>query len=547
MKCKVIPLLALLLLSTVAMAQDDNNGKPFDTMGVCLRNIEQVYGLVNEMYVDSPNMLKESEAAIAGMLHALDPHSVFIPARNVEKANEALNGGFYGVGVKFYVMMDTIVVEDVIKGGPSEKLGLKQGDQIIQINGKTCTGDSINEVYVMKKLRGDKGTKVEITVKRIGTPTLLYFTIVRDEVPIKSVDRCFMLTDTIGYFRLTRFARTSYDEVVNSITQLKKEGAKALIFDLRGNVGGYLDVAYAIANEFLPAHRLIVYTEGRNSQRQNLVSTREGFFITGTLVLLVDEGTASASEIVSGALQDWDRATLIGRRTYGKGLVQRLFTTNDGSQLRLTIARYFTPSGRCIQKPYKDGNNEYRKDIDNRYKRGELVCKDSIHFPDSLKYKTVSGRTVYGGGGIMPDVFVPLDTTQLSEFYQHIVAKDYITKFANEFANTQRVVWSSRDPKDYLAAYDDFGVEPSFLGFLQDRGIQRRPTGDTITMKVNEKGDTIHYYKCDDYSCTYLLDMVKATLMSELYGSALYFQVLDRYDQCLQVALEYIQAKKEDY
>ncbi|MDY5969084.1 MAG: S41 family peptidase, partial [Bacteroidales bacterium] len=410
---------ALLLTPIPGEAQKikKNRKAQADSSSIALANIEQVYNLIKSNYVVAPNMAKESEVAIVAMLKALDPHSMFIPKRNVEAVNEGLNGSFEGIGVMFQIVEDTMSVSEVIIGGPSEEVGLQIGDKIIAIDGVNCTGDSATTSYLRRHLRGPKGTKVSVSVLRAGHKEPLLFSIVRDKVPINSIDYAYMLRDTIGYIRLTRFARTSYTELDDAIKRLKGEGMKALIFDLRGNTGGFLDIAYGVANEFLLPGRLIVYTEGRNSPRANLRSRRGARFDHGSMVVLVDEGSASASEIVSGALQDWDRATVVGRRTFGKGLVQTMFTLKDGSQVRLTTARYYTPSGRCIQKPYDEGSDTYRDDLNQRYRHGEFFHADSIHFPDSLKFKTASGRIVYGGGGIMPDVFVPLDTTHLSDYF----------------------------------------------------------------------------------------------------------------------------------
>ncbi len=560
MKTRILLLIALCLLPSFGLAQQNDTHETkkhqkerkaekhgaADSVQTALNNIDEVFGFIYNMYVDTPNMTKESEAAINAMLKALDPHSAFIPARDVEVANEALQGKFSGVGISFRIRKDTIVVEDVVVGGPSEKLGLMRGDKIIQIDGKNSTGDSVNNDYVRRHLRGEKGTHVLLTVHRLGLAQPLTFDIVRGDVPMKSVSNCFMLSDTIGYLRLTRFARTSHKEVVDGIKQLKKEGATALIFDLRGNTGGFLDIAFNIAGEFLPANRLIVYTEGRKFPRQNLVSRHKGRFSDGSLVVLIDEGSASASEIVSGALQDWDRATLIGRRTFGKGLVQRLFHTKDGSQLRLTTARYYTPSGRCIQKPYDEGDKEYRNDIANRYKHGELTNKDSIHFADSLKYRTSKGRIIYGGGGIMPDIFVPLDTTQLSPLFQQARAKGLIDQFAADFATGKRIEWQNHSVDEFLRAYPSWHVDSLFARHLLDKSIEPYTDDDTVAIRIDASGDTIHRYANDDWSQAYLMDVLKATIVSNLYGSDHYYQLMEHHDKTLQVAIRHLQAKKEE-
>ncbi len=560
MKAKIILLIALWLLPALTMAQhNDADKKPKsgkekraaknkipDSVQTALNNLDEVFGYIYNLYVDSPNMTKESEAAINAMLKALDPHSAFIPARDVEKVNEPLQGKFSGVGISFRIRKDTIVVEDLIEGGSCAAAGMMRGDKIVQIDGKNSTGDSVNQDFVRRHLRGKKGSHVLLTVQRIGSAQPLTFDIVRKDVPMASVSDCFMLTDTIGYLRLTRFARTSHKEVIDSMKQLEKEGATAIVFDLRGNTGGFLDIAFRIAGEFLPAHRLIVYTEGRKSPRQDLISHRKGRFAKGDLVVLIDEGSASASEIVSGAMQDWDRATLIGRRTFGKGLVQRLYYTKDGSQLRLTTARYYTPSGRCIQKPYDEGEKEYRNDIANRYKHGELTHKDSIHFADSLKYRTSKGRIIYGGGGIMPDIFVPLDTAKLSPLFQQIRTKGLLDQFAAEFADSKRLEWQNRSTNDFLLAYPTWSVDSLFANYLLNKGIEHRPDNDTIAMRITATGDTIRCYADDDRSRNYMTDQLKATIVSNLYGSKQYYPLMLHYDQPIQTALRHLQGKKEE-
>ena len=353
--------LGLLLLPTALHAQAD-------TVSAAQQRVDQVMDLIEQFYTETPDMNRLSEEAVRAMFKALDPHSIYIPAKDVERANEGLQGNFEGVGISFQIVSDTIVVQSVIDGGPSEKVGLQVGDKLIRIDGQPATGDSINNNFVFKRLRGKKGTVVELDILRQGT--VYPFSIVRDKVPIYSVDTYFMADDTIGYIRLTRFARTSVDEFRKALKALQKQGMTALILDLRGNTGGFLDIAYTLANEFLERGQLIVYQEGRRTPRQDFRANGHGKFRKGRLVVLIDEGSASASEIVSGAVQDWDRGTLVGRRTFGKGLVQRMFPLKDGGQVRLTTARYFTPSGRCIQRPYSEGSDAYRDDLSQRYKRG---------------------------------------------------------------------------------------------------------------------------------------------------------------------------------
>jgi carboxyl-terminal processing protease len=388
-----------------------------------IQKLVEVMQIIDLAYVDSVDMDDVVSGAIEKSLRDLDPHSAYIPAEEVEKANEPLEGSFEGIGVSFQVMDDTILVISPTPGGPSEKLGILSGDKIVKIDGVEATGDTINSEWVFKKLRGKKGTIVEVSVYRKGKKDLLDFRIVRDKIPLNSIDASFMADDMIGYVRLNRFSKTSMEEFNEALTRLKAEGMKKLILDLRGNSGGFLNTAVELADEFLSTGRLIVYTEGLHSPRQDFNATTTGGFETGRLVVIIDEASASASEIVAGAVQDWDRGLVIGRRSFGKGLVQRPFNLRDGSVVRLTTARYYTPSGRSIQRPYENGTEEYYDDFSERFEHGEYLHADSIKFPDSLRYTTKQGRVVFGGGGIMPDVFIPWDSTMFSDYYVEIRRK----------------------------------------------------------------------------------------------------------------------------
>lgn len=393
---------------------------------------------INELYVDTVNFDILVEKASVEMLKELDPHSVYIPVSEVQQANEPLQGAFDGIGVTFQIIKDTINVMEVIVGGPSDKVGLMAGDKIIRVDTSDAFGKSINNHWVMTHLRGKKGTKVELMVKRGKNEELLTFTIVRDKIPMNSINVSFMVDKTTGYIRLERFAQTSKQEFTQALNTLQLQGMKNLIFDLRGNGGGYLNVAFEIADEFIEKNKVIVYTENFRKEGDTFKSTDAGDFEKGKLIILVDEGSASASEIVSGAVQDWDRGLVLGRRTFGKGLVQRPLTLADKSQVRLTISKYYTPTGRCIQKPYEDGLDSYYNDLNYRSEHGELFSADSISFPDSLKYKTPNGRIVYGGGGIMPDIFIPLDTTKYSSLYGEMFRKGIFSGFTLEYMNTNR-------------------------------------------------------------------------------------------------------------
>ena len=518
---KRLILVALVLLSGAAQAQ-----KPIipDTASRGQQRVDEVMRLIDGNYTEQPDMDKMSTEAINAMLKALDPHSVYIAAKDVERANEGLQGNFEGVGISFQIVNDTIVVQTVIDGGPSEKVGIMIGDKLLRIDGDAATGDSINNDFVFKHLRGKKGTTVEIDILRQGV--VYNFHIVRDKIPIYSIDTYFMANDTVGYIRLTRFARTSVYEFEKAAKALKKQGMTAMILDLRGNTGGYLDIAYGLANEFLERGQLVVYQEGRRTPRQDFRANGRGVWKTGKLVVLVDEGSASASEIVSGAVQDWDRGVLVGRRTYGKGLVQRMFPLSDGGQIRLTTARYYTPSGRCIQRPYEEGTDIYRQDVNKRYKHGELVNADSIHFDDSLKYTTFHGRTVYGGGGVMPDVFVPLDTMRLSDYYISLRGKGLLNTFPLQWADHHRKDAEVQNFDLFLQNYDSFGLDSMLAAAAMENGVVR----DT-EKEAAEPERTAH-------SDNYLRLLLKAQVAKDLFGVEYYYKVMKEVDDAYLQAVE---------
>src|SRR5574344_229013 len=430
--------------------------------------------LIRNFYTQKTDVPKIVEKGIVNMLKELDPHSVYISKDEVQKMNEPLVGNFDGVGISFQLLSDTIHVVEVISGGPSEKVGILSGDKIIKVDNDPATGDTIKNDWIFKHLRGVKGTKVQITVLRNGRTEPIVFNVTRDKIPLTSVDTWFMLDKTTGYIRLDRFAQESADEVVKAIKDLKSQGMKDLIFDLRGNGGGYLDIAFKICDEFLSENKLIVYTEGVSSPRQDLDAHIKGNFEQGKLVLMIDENSASASEIVSGAIQDWDRGVIVGRRSFGKGLVQRPFNLPDGSQIRLTTSRYYTPSGRCIQKPWDDGLDSYYNDYMRRYQHKELITPDSIKFPDSLKYTTSNGRIVYGGGGIMPDVFVPIDTSRASDYLINLRSKGIFNNFSMQWMEENRESFLKKYPKfeDYNNVYPSLNLMKEFTAYEQKEGVE---------------------------------------------------------------------------
>ncbi len=414
---------------------------------------------VSRYYVDSIDDEKVAEDAIEHLLHELDPHSSYLSKEELEELNEQLEGEFEGIGVSFNILDDTIYIIRAISGGPSERVGIMAGDRIVKVEGETVAGTGITTRDVQRLLKGPKGTLVDISIRRRGVKALIDFTITRDKIPVFSLDASYMVNDRIGYVKLARFSHTSIKEFMTAMEQLKKEGMEDLILDLSGNGGGWLPVAVDLADHFLSGTKEIVSTEGNNVPDRKYRARRPGMFEEGNLVIMIDGNSASASEIVSGAVQDWDRGVIVGRRSFGKGLVQQPFPLGDGSMIRLTVARYYTPTGRLIQKPYEDGYEEYAMDLINRYNNGELSSEDSIAFPESQRYTTLKmNRTVYGGGGIMPDYFVPVDTTSFSDYYRKLINKGIFNRFILQYVDEHR--------DDFLLRYPDFdsfseGYQPS--------------------------------------------------------------------------------------
>lgn len=442
---------------------------------------DDVLELVNNRYVDTVDQDRLIEDAIRGMMKDLDPHSEYYTADEYRKMNEPLKGNFEGIGIQFNIIKDTITVVSPISGGPSEKLGIRSGDKIVKIEGENVASTGITNRDVVDQLRGDKGTEVTVTIyRKSGGKKSFDVTIVRDEIPIFSVDASYMLTPDIGYIKVNRFAETTMDEFHEGMAKLEKQKMKHLVLDLRGNSGGYLKTAIHLADEFLDDKNLIVYTEGVTSPKREYFSTNKGTFEEGKLVVLIDEGSASASEIVSGAVQDWDRALVVGRRSFGKGLVQGPFKLRDNSVLKLTTARYYTPTGRCIQRPYDEGIDEYRKEGKRRMEHGELFSIDSISFPDSLKFYTPRKRTVYGGGGIMPDVFVPLDTSMRSDYFGDLITEGVLLQFTNEYIDANRAKVAERfstfEEFDEQFQIDDAFLE-EFVAYAETEGIERDEEG----------------------------------------------------------------------
>ncbi len=484
--------------------------------------------IIRFAYVDTVNEEKLTEAAIEGMLKELDPHSTYMSKAEVEKANEPLQGNFEGIGVQFDIIRDTILVVTPIPGGPSEKLGIMSGDKIVTIDGEDATGTKVNNEYVLGKLRGTKGTTVVVGIYRKGNKKLLEFSITRDKIPIFSLDAAYMAAPGVGYIKLNRFSATTMEEYRTAMAKLKNQGMTSLILDLQNNSGGYLNTAIDLCDEFLPEGKLSVYTEGYFSPKQESIATRNGSFEKGRLVVLVNEGSASASEIVAGAVQDWDRAIIIGRRTFGKGLVQRPYTLTDGSVIRLTTAHYYTPTGRCVQKPYDDGVDKYYEDLTKRFEHGELVNSDSIRFPDSLKYYTPNKKLVYGGGGIMPDIFVALDTTSL-EYYTSVIRKGILNEFVQNYMEKNRESLKKQYP-NVDAFSKDYQVSPAmmkeFTTFAEEKGVKKEETDFARSEK-------------------HLRNLIKARIAQNLFDFAAFWQVFNELDDIYLKGLEIIQDKNK--
>lgn len=498
-----------------------------------VQNNAQKFGttlyLIDNFYVDTVNIDKVVEDAIVGALKELDPHSAYISKKDVEKANEPLVGSFEGIGVTFQLVRDTITVIGPTPGGPSEKVGIMAGDQFIKIDGEDAFGKKVDNEFVQKHLRGKKGTKVVVSVKRGNDPELMDFEIIRDKIPLNSINASFMMEKNIGYIKLDRFAQDSDKEFKTAMAKLQDQGMKSLILDLRSNSGGYLNTAIAMVDEFLGADKLIVYTEGLKSPRQEWRSTEKGVYTSGNLVVLIDEGSASASEILSGAIQDHDRGVLIGRRSFGKGLVQRPFNLPDGAVIRLTTARYHTPTGRCIQRPYEGGTEDYYKEMTKRLEHGEYFHADSIHFPDSLKYKTDGGRIVYGGGGIMPDIFMPADTTFNSKLYTNLVRKGVFNKYTVDFAMQHRDELKEEYP-EFSQYNKNFVVSKAMIDAIKELAANEKVEWNDEEFQRSEK---------------YIRLQIKALIARNVWEMQQYYEVTLKEDPTIAKAVDVLSNEKQ--
>ena len=488
--------------------------------------VSKVTNYIQKNYVDSVSTQRLVEAAVPAMLKELDPHSVYIPAKQLQEVNEPLKGNFDGIGIQFSMQKDTVVVVSTISGGPSEMVGIQPGDRIVQVNGEVVAGKDLSSNDIVDMLKGERGTKVEVGIKRHTSDDLLHFTITRDKIPLYSVDVSYMVDDHTGYIKISRFAKTTYDEFTKAVKELKEKGVQKLVLDLRDNSGGYLNAATNIADEFLREGNLIVYTKGRNSPKQEIYASSKGISQGLDVAVLINEWSASASEILAGAIQDNDRGIIVGRRSFGKGLVQEQIVLSDGSALRLTVARYYTPTGRCIQKPYKNGRKQYYNDLNERFKHGEFFDADSIDLADSLKYTTPEGDVVYGGGGIMPDYFVPIDTTHNSPFFQKVQNQGMIYNFAFHYADAHRQQLEKLGDFKAIERYlEERGIYSDFLNYAFDQGMPQDIKG---TQKSREVVNT----------------RVKAYIARNIINNEGFYPIIHQIDQTMQRARDLLARDK---
>ncbi len=517
---KIFLVLSLILISLSASSQMLNEGT---------FKIGRTFQLIDNFYVDSTDLDKLTEKAIVEILKSLDPHSTYISAKDVKDMNEPLNGNFEGIGVQFNLLRDSIIIIEPISGGPSEKVGIRAGDRILTINKEKVTGINISTSGVRSRLMGAKGTQVLVTVFRKGVKDILDFTIIRDKIPINSLDASYMLDKETGYVKLNKFAATTEKEFSEAVDSLKKKNMKNLILDLRQNGGGYMLAATALADKFFSDKKLLVYLSGRKTPRQDYKSVGNGSLSSSRLIILTDEGSASASEILAGAIQDWDRGIIMGRRTFGKGLVQNGFYLTDGSMIRLTIARYYTPTGRSIQRSYKDGYDKYMENFMVRHTDGELMSADSIRLPDSLKYTTlVNKRKVYGAGGIMPDVFVSADTAYNTVYFNKLYAKNVLNSFTLEYYDKNRVKLNQQ-----YKSFDDF---KSNFQFSPDDIKTFIAKGESEGVKYNDE----QYNKSKDE----ILLILKGLVATNIWKISEYFQIINQNDKVIDKALKTISDKK---
>ncbi|MCL1938126.1 MAG: S41 family peptidase [Candidatus Azobacteroides sp.] len=559
MKNVVCPFFLSLCLISCSYGQNQND--------LSTRKMNMALTAIENLYVDTINQSKLVEDAIVALLEKLDPHSDYMTPEEVKEMNEPLKGNFEGIGIQFNMLTDTLYIVQVIPGSPSEKVGIMAGDRIITVNDSLIAGVSMKTTDIMARLRGPKGSTVNVKIKRGGQSELIPFKIIRDKIPIYSLDASYMIDKETGYIKLNRFSATTYEEFKVALKELQMQGLENLILDLQDNGGGYLTSAIDIANEFLKRGELIVYTEGAHQKRDDAYASTNGSFKKGKVIVLVNESTASASEIVSGALQDWDRAVIVGRRSFGKGLVQRPVFFPDGSMMRLTTARYYTPTGRSIQKPYENGKQDvYNMDLITRYNRGEMLSADSIHFPDSLKYSTLENRRiVYGGGGIMPDYFVPIDTTRFTDIHRSLIASGVINKFVMSYVEKNRSSLQNQY-KNFQEYKRDFEVKDFMLKDLLDMfkkedfemirrysfeelaedGTTENATDNAPAKKDNQSKRTSATLTADDLkqmeqSKPLIKLQIKALIARDVWNTNEYFQIINDDNEALKKAIDIIE------
>jgi len=483
--------------------------------------LNEILNFIEDMYVDTVDKTELAEISIASILSKLDPHSYYIPAKEFNEMNDPLEGNFQGIGVEFRINEDTVMILSVIANGPSEKVGLEAGDRIIKVGKKTIAGNGITNENVIKLLKGPKGTKVNVSVARKGIKKLIDYTITRDEIPIFSIESPYMIDDEIGFIKINRFAKTTYGEFMSVTKKLLKSGMKELIIDLRGNGGGVMGAATSIADEFLAKDKMIVYTQGKSRNKEAFYATDRGILEKTNIIILINENSASASEILAGAVQDNDRGTVIGRRSFGKGLVQEQVMWPDGSALRLTVARYYTPSGRCIQKPYDDGMENYNMESYNRYLNGELLSADSIHFPDSLKFYTPLGKIVYGGGGIMPDIFVPIDTVGNTNYFYELRYRGLLQDFSLQYVDNNRKKLKEQY-KNAITFKKQFQVSNDLFNSL---------------IKFAEKNELPRNLSEIKMSKEIIVRALRASISKDLFGNFGYYVIINDEDNTVQGAI----------
>ncbi len=504
-----------------------NTGKASSPFRNNSEKINEIMSYVKSNYVDTVNRQQLTDAAIEGMLTDLDPHSQYIPASDFTEVSDQLRGKFEGIGVQFRLIKDTIVIINTIPGGPSEKVGIQGGDRIIKIEGKNVTGPKFTDKDVIKQLKGPKGTKVKIEILRRGSPRLVPFTIIRDEIPTWSIDASYMIEKGIGYIKLSKFSATTTSEITLALDSLEKQGMNSLILDLRGNGGGYLNAAADLADEFLPDKAMVVYTKGRNRKKQVYQATSKGSFEKGNVAILIDESSASASEIIAGAIQDNDRGTIIGRRSFGKGLVQEQLDFKDGSAVRLTVARYYTPTGRCIQKPYNKGALDYNHESMERFTNGEVEHPDSIKFADSLKFKTPGGKIVYGGGGIMPDIYIPLKKDADYVYLNKLINAGLFNQWCFDYTDRERS--RLKKFKDYRDFDRSFTITPAlleeFVNFAAKNAVPRDANGI-----AKNKED--------------IISTLKSLIARNLYDDHGFYPIYNKTDKTVLKAVERIKANE---